>query len=90
MGKQEKNKTKKKKEKIIYIDDGSTVADMSAVGGKRSNSNKKNGEKSRSAPRASFKEQFQTYIGAVKLMFLPMLAVLGLLAIAFLIMYFLL
>ena len=79
-----KNK-KDKKSKPIYIDDGSTVADMSGVrrgGTPRSHS--------RSRPRASFKEQFRTYTDAVKMMFLPMLAVLGIIALAFLIVYIML
>ena len=89
MGKKDKNK----KEKIIYIDDGSTVADMSGTDGKR----RKNDEKKSTSnsfnpvkPRATLKEQWRTYTDAVKLMFLPMLAVLGLLAVAFLIIYFIL
>ena len=65
----------KKKEKIIYIDDNSTVADMSAVGGgKRQKSN------------STFKEKWQTYLSAVKMMIIPMLAVLA----AFTVVYILL
>ena len=78
-----KNK-KDKKSKPIYIDDGSTVADMSGVrrGGTPGSSS--------SRPRATFKEQFRTYTDAVKMMFLPMLAVLGIIALAFLIVYIML
>lgn len=76
---------KKKKKKTVYVDDGSTVADMSGVG--KSNAPRHNGGV---RPRASFKEQFKTYTDAVKMMFLPMLAVLGILALAFLIVYILL
>ena len=90
MASKNKNKAKKKKEKIIYVDDGRTIADMSAVDGKRSNSGKGNKERKFTPPRATFKEQLETYFGAVKLMFLPMLAVLGIIALAFLILYFLL
>ena len=80
-----KKNNKTKKEKIRYIDDGSTVADMSGVrrgGTPRSHSS--------SRPCATFKEQFRTYTDAVKMMFLPMLAVLGIIALAFLIVYILL
>lgn len=70
-----KNEKKKKKNKTVYVDDGSRIADMSSF-----RAPAKAGNQSR--PRASFKEQFQTYINAVKLMFLPMLAVLGMLALA--------
>ncbi len=79
-----KNK-KKKKNKPIYIDDGSTISDMSGVG--RSKAPKRDVSY---RPHASFKEQFQTYRDAVKMMFLPMLAVLGIIALAFLIVYIIL
>ena len=81
-----KSKNKKKKEKIIYIDDGSTISDMSDVGGigRRIPSP----DKAR-APRrnSTFKEKFQTYIDAVKTMILPMLAVLIALSLIFLVMF---
>ena len=43
---------KNKKKKIIYIDDGSTIADMSSLGG---------GSKLPPLKRASLKEQAKTY-----------------------------
>ena len=62
----------RKKEKITYVDDGRTIADMSGV---------KRGftipERDPYRPRASLKEQWQTYWAAVKLMFRPMLVVVG-------------
>ena len=86
-------KKDKKKDKIVYIDDGSTVADMSSVSGKKGEM--KTAPQGRFdpngiRPRATFKEQWKTYTDAVKMMFLPMLAVLGMLALAFLIMYLIL
>ena len=78
-----KNNGKKKKQKTVYIDDGRTISDMSGIGGKRRTANTPR-------PRATLKEQWQTYTDAVKMMFLPMLAVLGMLALAFLIVYILL
>lgn len=59
---------KQKKEKIVYIDDGRTVADMSNVSGPRLSRNSLR-------HRSSFKEQWQTYKAAVKMMFGPMLVV---------------
>lgn len=60
----------KKKEKITYIDDGRTIADMSGVkGGIRLP------KREEYRPRASLKEQWQTYKNAVKMMFTPMLVV---------------
>ena len=70
----------KKKERITYIDDGRTIADMSGV----------TGGFSRKAPgsyRASFKEQWKTYWSAVKLMFRPMLVVIIALGIIYMLLY---
>lgn len=77
-------KNKGKKTKPVYIDDGSSIANMSDL--------RKPKAPRLGAPRpnATLKEQAQTYIAAVKMMFLPMLAVLGLLALAYLIVYILL
>jgi len=69
-----------KKEKITYIDDGRTIADMSGVTGGFS-------RKPYGSYRASFKEQWKTYWSAVKLMFVPMLAVMAALGMIYLILY---
>ena len=73
----------KKKEKVVYVDDGRSLADMSGV-----SSPGLSGAPSRY--RASFKEQWQTYWSAVKMMIKPMLFVIGALAVAYGIMYLLL
>ncbi len=72
---------KKKKEKIIYVDDGRTVADMSNVGGTRL---------SRDAWRSksTAKEKWQTYFQAVRQMFGPMMAVICGICIIYMILYF--
>lgn len=78
------NEKKKKKEKVKYVDDGRTIADMSNVA---------NGRKSLDGSQrssSSAKEKWKTYWEAVKLMFLPMMVVLGILTAIFLVMYFLL
>ena len=80
-----KNK-KQKKNKPVYIDDGSTIADMSGIRG----SGRSHRSRNQSAPRASFKEIFKTYTDAVRMMFFPMLAVLGIIALAYLIVYIIL
>ncbi len=80
-------KNKKKKEKITYIDDGRTISDMSNVGTGFSRSKEKKQGK-RVSPMGE--TPWQTYIRSVRQMFLPMLAVLGIIALAFLLMYFLL
>lgn len=72
---------KKKKEKIVYIDDGSTISDMSGVGGVGMFGEKKPRKSApKQAPvryRTSSRERWQTYTDAVKRMFVPMLVVLG-------------
>lgn len=75
------NKKKKKKEKVTYIDDGSTVVDMSALNGGRRSMNL--GE------RGGRKEQWETYKRAVRQMFKPMLVTMGAICIIFLILYLL-
>ncbi len=73
---------KEKKDKIRYIDDGYSFTDMSGTGRKQN--------KNYSAPpKPSFKEQFKTYCEACKMMFLPMLAVMGGICIIFLILWLL-
>lgn len=71
---------KKKKEKITYIDDGRTLADMSNVPGSRLN---KDAWKSNSTA----KQKWETYWNAVKRMFLPMLATIGALVIIYFVLY---
>ena len=52
----------KKKQKIVYIDDGSTVADMSGTFGK-------NGPQ----PKSTFKERAKTFFTVAKKMVIPLL-----------------
>ena len=77
-------KNSKKKEKIRYIDDGRTIADMSGT----SRANPLLGNSSISSPRgkrrASTREVWQTYWAAVKTMFFPMLVVMMIITVAFL------
>ncbi len=70
----------KKKEKIIYVDDGRTLADMSNIAGPRLTKNA-------AKPATRFKDAWATYWNAVKMMFLPMLAVIGGLVIVYGVMY---
>ncbi len=68
---------KKKKEKIKYIDDGRTIADMSGVS---------DGMKwTKRGTASSFREIWNTYWSAVKMMFKPMLVVIGFILAVFLI-----
>ena len=78
-------KQKKKKEKITYIDDGRTIADMSGTSGGLFSSK---GRKDRPKPTVSANQTpWQTYCNAVRMMFKPMLVVLGIITLAFLLMY---
>jgi hypothetical protein len=74
---------KKKKEKIVYYDDNSTLVDMSSV--------TRNGKKAPPRPprtRSTFKDQWRTYWSAVKMMVIPMCVALLLLAIMYLVIMF--
>ena len=79
------NKKKKNKQKTIYIDAGSSVADMSGL--YRNNSF---GSRKTSGGRSRFRECFRTYIEAVKMMIKPMLITMAIITIAFLIIYLIL
>ena len=72
------SKDKKKKQKVKYIDDGRTIADMSGVSGV---DNKYTG------PKGTFKDQLRTYWNTVKLMFVPMMVTIGIITAVFLIMW---
>ncbi|MBQ8624664.1 MAG: hypothetical protein IJ419_00630 [Agathobacter sp.] len=71
----EEKKDKKKKEKITYIDDGRSFADMSNVTGGFGKFGK--------GTTSSFKDIWETYWMAVKMMFKPMLVVIGFLCVIF-------
>lgn len=72
----------KKKEKVKYIDDGRTLADMSNVGGRRLP------KRNSARPRPEAKEVWKTYWAAVKMMFGPMMVVIVGLIIVYMITYF--
>lgn len=74
---------KKKKEKITYIDDGRTIADMSGV-----KSGPRLGGRNPYRPRPKAKEVWKTYWNAVKMMFTPMLVVIVALGVIYMIIYF--
>ena len=70
-------KEKKKKEKIVYIDDGRTIADMSSVSG---------GSKfSKTSTSSSLRDIWQTYWMATRMMLVPTLLAAGLIIVAFII-----
>ena len=85
---------KDKKKKVKYIDDGRTIADMSPLYGNRTN----NGGKQSDAPKGAFgfrpghtpKDWARTYWEAVKLNLMPMFVTIGIICVAFGILYLLL
>lgn len=70
---------KKKREKITYVDDGRTIADMSGLSNNRNNWTKR-------GTTSSPKEIWRTYWSAVKMMVKPMLVTIGFICAAFLIL----
>ena len=74
-------KEKKKKEKVRYIDDGRTIADMSGISGV---------DKRYVGPNGTLKEQARTYWNTVKMMFIPMMVTIGIICVVYLIMLLLL
>ena len=68
---------KTKKEKIVYIDDGRSLADMSNVTGGM--------DWTKRGTSSPVSEIWRTYWSAVKMMFKPMLVVIGFILAAFLI-----
>ena len=72
----------KKKEKITYVDDGRTLADMSGVSGPKFS-------RSKGQPGVRLKDAWATYWNTTKMMFLPMLAVIGAMLVLYVVMYLL-
>ena len=71
----------KKKEKVKYIDDGRTIADMSGLRtGPRLKSNPYR-------PPLKFKDVLKTYFSAMKMMFMPMLVVIVGICVIYMILY---
>ena len=82
---QDRKPPKKKKEKIVYIDDGSTVADMSGVKGNvpLRRPVRPAYEKRKPEPTTRMGQAWQTYKNAVRAMIGPMLVTLGAVSVVF-------
>ncbi len=89
-------KEKKKREKVVYIDDGRTIADMSnlptrglgmSLSDARPKKEQSETEKQFYRSRPAWRDHLATYFAAVRMMILPMLVVIGILCVAFLILY---
>ena len=77
MGKKES----KKKKKVTYIDDGSTIADMSGIG---------SGIGGKKQPYSTLEDKKTTFFRAMRQMFIPMLVTMGFICLIFLIAYLML
>ena len=73
---------REKKEKITYINDGRTIADMSGVTGGRHYA-----PRSPYVPGPSFREAWKTYWSAVRMMVGPMLMAVGGLGVIYVILW---
>ena len=73
----------KKKEKVTYVDDGRTIADMSGVTGGRDYLSRP-----KYVPGPSFKAAWKTYWNAVRMMLVPMLVTVVGIDLIYLIMMF--
>ena len=80
---------KKKKEKTVFIDDGSTIVDFSSFNKGLSRRESLYSSKGRNKSQR-FKECFRTYIEAVKMMLVPMFITIGVITLAFLLVYLIL
>ncbi len=91
MGKNKKRpkKPKKPKEKIRYIDDGSTVADMSGLHPSRPRRLPRRDE-GKPAPVTRRGQIFQTYKDAVRAMIAPMLIFIGGMSLVFFLVWLIL
>ena len=85
-----KDSNQKKKEKIVYIDDGSTIFDMSGLEQTKRFSTNRQKPTSRPIRQPSrFKAILQTYFDSVRMLLLPMLVFVGAICLLFLILWFL-
>ena len=89
-------KEKKKRERVIWIDDGRTIADMSnlptrglgkSLSDARPKKDLSKSEKQFYRSQPKWREYLSTYFAAVRMMILPMLATIGIISLAFLILY---
>ena len=74
-------KGEKKKKKVTYIDDGSTIADMSGIG---------SGAGGRKQPYSTLEDKKTTFFRAMRQMFVPMLITIGFICLIFLLAYLML
>jgi hypothetical protein len=79
---------KKKREKVVYVDDGRTIADMSGLPSRKKAFS--DAAKRSPSPASTWRDKWATYWRSVKYMLLPMLFTLAIIAAAFGLLYLLL
>ncbi len=85
------NKEKVKKEKIVYVDDGSTIVDMSGTTNVSKNAKTQPKDPITGAPIGNnFKDKVRTYFRAVKQNLIPMFVVIVGICVIFGVMYLIL
>ncbi len=84
----DKKEKKPKKDKPVYIDDGRTIADMSGLRGEKpkKESGGQNAPRFQPPIEDTWKSRMTTYFAAVRMMFVPMLITMGIIALAFLVL----
>ncbi len=78
---------KPKKEKIVWVDDGSTVADMSGVGRKPRRDSHAEAARSGKKPPSRMRDCADTYFATMRMMVKPMLITIGILCAVFLLLW---
>jgi hypothetical protein len=85
--KKSKKSPKPKKEKIIWVDDGSTVADMSGVGRKPRRDPRSEAARSGKKPPSRMRACADTYFATMRMMVKPMLITIGIICAVFLLLW---
>ena len=85
--KQNKQSSKPKKEKIVWVDDGSTVADMSGVGRKPRRDAGADATRKGKKPPSRMRDCANTYVATMRMMIVPMLVTMGIICLVFLLLW---
>lgn len=92
MDNKDKNKNKKKspkpkKEKIVWVDDGSTIADMSGVGRKKKTQSPRYDASRQDKKPSRMRDAANTYFATARMMVIPMLITMGIICLVFLLLW---
>lgn len=79
--------SKPKKEKIVWVDDGSTIADMSGVGRRPRRDPGRDAARSGKRPPSRMRACADTYFATMRMMVKPMLITIGIICAVFLLLW---